>query len=402
MLHTLFNSEKKMVLSEPKKFTPPIVILDVDETLILGKNSENFAIDTFNDRLIHTLVQSGIKEVYLLTAFKLDILKTKAERDEIKPLLRLSLIKYLEEKGITTKAVVTNYDIAHCAAPLSNELKLAEDNWISKPFAGHHYNSVIKPFEEKVLDDPNIDLNENKDYQKSIQAQKDGSEIVNKITNFYETKSIKAPLADILFTCLKQEESLSGEEKRTVLFLDDKMHYIEAVSAVAKKHKIFIDCLKITDEPYQQNYNDFFQMHYPILEYQQLVLKFHAELEAIHNNIPQALPKSFLSKQSKYLGVIQKPISKLFEVFNNVEKDMVKNINRHDYIGACNAIIHELKKSENLLKEHPFPREEKNIADKIIKQLTQMIKGIKKIQLSLAIVSQDFNPKEKIMKSVVI
>lgn len=84
---------------DQKNAFPPIVVLDVDETLILGKNEYSLLAETFNDNLIDAMIKSGMKEIYLLTACRLNILKTKEERNVIKPLTRVDLIRHLKKRN---------------------------------------------------------------------------------------------------------------------------------------------------------------------------------------------------------------------------------------------------------------------------------------------------------------
>jgi small GTP-binding protein len=385
----MFSHEKKLLFPEKKssEFIQPIVILDIDETLILGQNKNNFAVATFNHQLIKTLVQAGIKEVYLLTAFELRILRTKWERDEDQQLLRLDLINHLEEKGITVKAIVSNHDIVSSYDKEASELK--ENTWISRCLSGDYYNNIIKPREKSVNDNPDINLNEDKVYQDVIEQQKKNKVVIDQIISLYKSNNIKSPLADLLFTSLKREGIIFDNKSQTVLFIDDKMHYINAVSEIAKKHEIEIACLQIKN-PYEQNYSDFFSKYYPIfsmLEYKNLVLTTNTKLGDIRNQAFHVLTKySFLGGESKNKNVILTPLNKALEVFSRVKNDMEKNIHDHDYIGACNAMIHELTKrhQELVSNKDKFHLKEQGIVDSITVRFNIAMDELEKLRLQLS------------------
>jgi hypothetical protein len=394
----MLNLESHQPVPDQKiaKSSAPILILDVDETLILGHNPEGLALETINIRLIDTLIKCGIKEVYLLTAFKLKILKTKAERDEAKPVFRIDLINYLNEKGITVKALISNYDIVLNAVKKGVD-EDKESNWFSEQLKpGEYYNTVIKYQEEMVRKNPEIDLNGNKEYQAIIHYQNEHTLFIESIMNLYKFKNPKSPLADLLFTYLKKEGFFTGDQQQTVLFMDDKMDYINALTELAKKHKIKFSSLQI-EKPYLQNYSEFLAFHYPLLGYQILVQSIDDEFNVLKNNLPQRLPK-FLFFKSSYLDMIQSPLCLVLKVMASVVADIKKNINQHDWVGACNAMIRELIKRQKEFQNRQslLPLKEQAIAKDILIHFGSAIERLNKIYSSLAIFYQaNFNPLGK-------
>ncbi len=392
----MLNPEHKQAVSEQKieKFNKPIVVLDIDETLILGQNAQGSPVDTINDRLIGELVKCGINEVYLFTAFELSLLKTKAERDEIKPVLRLDLIKHLENKGITVKALISNHDLL-LNAPEFKDVAEVKKDWMSlKANLGQYYNTFIQPQEERVRQNPEINLGKDENYKKIITQQKQNTPFIHKIMDLYKIKNIKSPLSDLLFALLKKE---GVSTQTTILFMDDRMQYIEAMAELAKQHGFKFDSLQIK-KPYEQNYAEFLESFYPLLEYQNLVVSLKSKLQASRDSLPQALPKFLFFGDSQYVACIQEPITMVLTVFDKVIKDFEKNFNRHDCIGACNAMIKELIKRQTDLEgiKEKLPAQEQKIAEKIIHQFSDAVSILGKIRTSLAIHYQvEFNPMGK-------
>lgn len=96
------------------------IYLDVDATLV------NIAQGQFNENLIQILKQSGVREVYLLTRYSVQI------EPSINDFTRLSVIAALEKQGISVKGVLTPLDIALNQTP------------------GAIYEEGIRPLEEAI------------------------------------------------------------------------------------------------------------------------------------------------------------------------------------------------------------------------------------------------------------
>lgn len=117
-----------------------IVLLDVDETCALsnthfGQHDLGYR---YNDALFTALIQNGITEVYLFTAYTLNGISKNKEDEPIGAPSRLKLIKHLETLGIKVLAVLTILD------PFFNQ------------GPGMYYENCIKPFESAVLEGSNL------------------------------------------------------------------------------------------------------------------------------------------------------------------------------------------------------------------------------------------------------
>ncbi len=372
--HTPEQKEEKYVVYAP------IVMLDVDETLILGRNEKDEPFDSFNHSLIEALIKAGIKEVYLLTAYKLKLLKTQAERDEARHISRVQLIDYLKGKGITVKAVVSNHDLV--APPESKENSFLDN------IPGSYFERVIKPQEMLILQNPAINLNDPQySYSEVFRIQEKNEDIVHEINKRYQAPvgNIKSPLSDLLFTSLKRNKIISEMNPRTILFMDDKQHYLDAVSTIAKKHALPFDGLKVTYKLKTEDYVAFLSKHCPDrIEYPAIVANNVALLQGSKETAETNL-KGFLF-DSKNKDMILTPINMVLKVLSRVKNDMNHHPDHHDCTGACNAMIHEMNKQIEKLKEikKKLPEKEKKIVEALLFNLDDAFHKTKEILASLA------------------
>lgn len=357
----------------------PIVVLDVDETLILGRNEKGEPFDTFNQPLIEALIKSGIKEVYLLTSYKLNLLKTQEQRDESRQISRLQLINHLAEKGISVKAVVSNNDLVSPSE--------SKDNSFLDNIPGRYYDQVIKPQEMLILQNPSINLSDPQySYSELFKIQEKNEGILDEIKKRYSAGNIKSPLSDLLFTSLKRNKIISEVNPRTVLFLDDRQHYIDSVSKIAKKHVIPFDSLKVTYELRTEDYLAFLSKHCPDrVEYPAVVANNFALLQ--RSKITAETKLTGLLFDSKNKSMILNPVNVVLKVMTRVQNDITYHHDRHDCTGACNAMTHEMNKQIEKLKEikETLPEKEKKIVEALLNALNDAFDKTKKISTKLAV-----------------
>lgn len=357
------TEEQKVTARTDNTALEPLVILDVDETLILGRNERGDAIDTFNHELIDALVKANIKEVYLLTSFTLNLVADPIRRKEIELISRLQLIRHLEDKGITVKALISNYDLISSPQNESHSF-----------LPGHYYATVIRPQEQLILSNPEINLADSGqcDYPTLYAAQENYAGAVKKITSQYAAphNNVKAPLADNFFTWLEQNGILSAGNPRTVLFFDDRQHYLDAVSAMAEKHHIRIDCLKVIKGQRTNDYLHFLSGHYA---------PDRTEYPAVMAEVKDGLI------EYKEHPFIAEPLNKILDVVRRIQDDMKKNPH-HEWIGACKALTREIDKQAELLKnkQATFSKNEQPIVAAFLKDLTDFSAKTGKIFTTLA------------------
>lgn len=338
---------------EQKALLKPLIVLDVDETLILGQNERSEAIDTFNHELIDALVQAGIKEVYLLTSFTLNLVTNPEQREEIQMISRLQLILHLASKGITVKALISNYDLVSS---------------FSSP--GSYYTKVIRPHEQLILDHPEVDLTDNQqcNYPEFFAAQEDYAKEVKEIISdaqYDPHHNVKAPLANLFFSWLKQNEIPFSE----ILFFDDRQHYRDAVSAMAEKHNIPIACPVVAKGLKTRDYLTFLADYYPPdrIAYPLAIADIKERLMTYGRNNP-------------FFDQSVRSIRTLLTVIGKIQQDIQKNP-RHEWTGACKALTRELTKQADGYK---FPGVEKTPAGAFIKMLDACNGRLGKIFTTLA------------------
>lgn len=355
----------------------PIVVLDVDETLILGHNEKGEPFDSFNHSLVEALMKAGVEDVYLLTSYKLKLLKTQEERDEARQISRVQLINHLAEKGITVKAVVSNHDLI--ASSESKEISFLDN------IPGCYFTRVIKPQEMLLLQNPAINLNNPQyNYSELFRVQEKNDVFLDEIKKRYPTGTIKSPLSDLLFTSLKRNKIISEMKPRTILFLDDKQHYIDSVSEIAKKHALPFEGLKVTPELKTEDYLTFLSKYFPIhVKYPIIVTNNFALLQNSKKTAESKLTGFLFNSKNKEM--ILTPINAVLRVFSRVQQDLI-NSDHHDCNGACNAMTHEVNKQIIKLKEikENLPEKEKKIIDALLTDLENVFEKIKEVSANLA------------------
>lgn len=197
--------------------------------------------------------------------------------------------------------------------------------------------------------------------------QKEFEPFFYKINFFYAVKNIKSPLTDLFLIYLKKNKLIS--EGQRLLFLDDKPHCLEAFEKVCKEHKILCNTLQITDNPYRQNYLEFFKKYYPLVQYQEFILKSYAKFELLINELWVVLPK-FLFFQVTHRELII-PAKIILQVLTKIKKDMEKDIAKHDCISGTRAFIHELTKQCQTIAEMKHLPEKESSISKYLKDILQ-------------------------------
>lgn len=356
----------------------PIVVLDVDETLILGHNEKGEPFDTFNHALIEALNKAGIKNVYLLTSYKLKLLKTQQERDEARQISRVQLIDHLLRNDITVKAVVSNHDLI--TQPGSSENSFLDN------IPGNYFERVIKPQEMLILENPAINLNDPQcSYSELFRIQQKNEDILDRVQKRYPTGNIKSSLSDLLFTYLKREKIISDINPSTILFLDDKQHYLDSVSMIAKKHALPFDGLKVTSELGTKDYLAFLSNRGPDrVAYPTVVANSVALLQSSKSTAEKKLTGLLFTSRNK--DMILTPINVVLKVLLRVQNDMIQHPDHHDCTGACNAMIHEMNKQIVKLNEikGTVPEKEKKIIEACLVDMNTAFHKTKEISATLA------------------
>ena len=111
--------------------------LDVDNTLLYNDAS-------LNNALIQTLIDSGVKDVYLFTNMGLRDIKSYGQDGS--SLSRYEIVKYLEQKGLVVHGVITPADTGYY-----------DDTGKLKPI-GTAYAELYKPLMERMIKNGPMDL----------------------------------------------------------------------------------------------------------------------------------------------------------------------------------------------------------------------------------------------------
>ncbi|HSW69013.1 MAG TPA: hypothetical protein VLI69_02485 [Gammaproteobacteria bacterium] len=355
---------------EPARLSSkPIVVLDVDETLIFGIRGE-VGYNIFNDKLISALVNEGVTEVYLLTSYTLAIAPTRQMREEgIKEILRLELINHLEGKGIIVKELVSDYDL------------FLEG-------AGNYYKRA-RPIEQAVLDDPNLDLNDPQaGYLKLLDWQNENVRALGDI-RAKNQNNVKGPLADIFFTFLEEQKIISPANPRTVLFLDDRPHNLEVVESAAKKHGISIKSLRVKRELDNQDYRNFLSdgwFGYSDTVKNSLVLlqqsREKAERELTGVSIGKKIGVLFGgSGESGNKALILGPLDRVLIVLDSVQKNLENP--KHDWLTACEMMLQNLGQCIKELREAKLPPHRAETAKALVNDLNTVLGGVQKAYANL-------------------
>lgn len=118
----------------------PIVLLDVDETCAISNQQygEHDGGYRYHEPLFQALLASGLKEVYLFTAYTLTGISKTLEEESVGAPSRLKLLSHLQQRGITVQGVITLLD------PIYGQ------------GIGAYYEQQIKPYEAAVLKGENL------------------------------------------------------------------------------------------------------------------------------------------------------------------------------------------------------------------------------------------------------
>ena len=92
----------------------------------------------------------------------------------------------------------------------------------------------------------------------------------------------------------------------------------------------------------------------------------HTQYPAVIAEIKNGL-EPYSSNNNK---MVSDPVKKILSVIQRIQNDMKKNPHRHDCIGACKALTHEINKQIELIKkQNTFSEEEKGIVETLLNKL---------------------------------
>jgi hypothetical protein len=234
-----------------------LALLDVDNTLIFGSEPNI----RYNDNLIDTLLENGVKDVYLFSSMSL-------KKDTVKE--RVALIEYLEKKGITVHGAICasdliwNKDKALLTEFYQTAINTKNDDELIKllldqKFASLNHFDDAKPGQAFATSSKNIDELTRED----AYLYQNASSAIRRFLNQNETSQYAKDIAETEKSYFYQMMVENMPDwASNVIFVDDAAVNIKAVTGMhnklSPKHLLLTVCNR-NQKKEVENSKDFYQ-----------------------------------------------------------------------------------------------------------------------------------------------